>query len=159
MNRLYTIMPIGTVIETRDGFEIRLDQGFATGLDGLGDFSHALVFWWAHHFDNESDRKTLSAHSPYKGSPGQLGIFATRSPIRPNPVAVTAVQILSIDKEKGIIYIPYIDAENGTPVIDIKPYHPSADRIREAGIPSWCSHWPEWYEDSAGFNWEAEFNF
>jgi hypothetical protein len=66
-------------------------------------------------------------------------------------------QILEIDHDSGAIVVPYIDAEDGTPVIDIKPYHPATDRVRDVSVPDWCSHWPKWHEDSAGFNWAAEF--
>ncbi len=58
---------------------------------------------------------------------------------------------------KGGIYVAYIDAEEGTPIIDIKPYHPATDRIRDVQVPEWCDHWPKWYEDSAEFDWQAEF--
>jgi tRNA (Thr-GGU) A37 N-methylase len=64
-----------------------------------------------------------------------------------------------MDHEKGIIYIPYIDAVDGTPIIDLKPYHPSIDRVRDVSVAKWCDHWPKWYEDSADFDWESEFNF
>ena len=86
-----------------------------------------------------------------------MGVFATRSPLRLNPIALTTVSILKIDHDRGIIHIPYIDAENGTPIIDLKSYHPSIDRIKDVSVPEWCSHWPKWYEDSADFDWESEF--
>jgi len=44
-------------------------------------------------------------------------------------------------------------------VIDIKPYHPAVDRVKNVSTPSWCSHWPQWYEESGDFNWTDEFNF
>lgn len=88
-----------------------------------------------------------------------MGIFATRSPVRPNPVALTAVQVIRIDHKEGIIQIAWIDANDGTPVIDIKPYTPSADRIETPGVPEWCSHWPKSSEQSEYFNWENEFKF
>jgi tRNA (Thr-GGU) A37 N-methylase len=62
-----------------------------------------------------------------------------------------------VDVEKGLIVVPWIDAEDGTPILDIKPYHPSTDRIREVKMPRWCQHWPQWYEDSGEFDWSAEF--
>ena len=42
-------------------------------------------------------------------------------------------------------------------MLDIKPYHPAVDRIREVGVPAWCAGWPEWYEDSMTFDWGAVF--
>lgn len=88
-----------------------------------------------------------------------MGIFATRSPMRPNPIALTAVEIINIDYQKGIIQIAYIDANDNTPILDIKPYTPSLDRIENPGVPKWCCHWPKSLEQSAYFDWEKEFNF
>ena len=88
-----------------------------------------------------------------------MGVFATRSPVRPNPVAITPVQVLRVDPMTGTVDIPFIDAEDKTPIIDLKPYSPSLDRVREANTPPWCAHWPQWAEDSAAFDWEAEFSF
>ena len=88
-----------------------------------------------------------------------MGTFAIRSPMRPNPIALTAVQVLNIDFNAGIIQINYIDAENDSPVLDIKPYTPSLDRIENPKVPEWCSHWPKSLEESANFDWQNEFNF
>lgn len=88
-----------------------------------------------------------------------MGIFATRSPIRPNPIALTAVEIIHVDYQSGIIQIAYIDANDGTPVLDIKPYTPNLDRVETPVVPEWCSHWPKSLEESGTFAWEQEFNF
>jgi tRNA (Thr-GGU) A37 N-methylase len=53
---------------------------------------------------------------------------------------LTAVVVQEIDYERGVIHTPYIDAEAGTPILDIKPYHPSVDRIRDVAVPAWCAH-------------------
>jgi hypothetical protein len=44
-------------------------------------------------------------------------------------------------------------------VLDLKPYTPSIDRVESPSVPEWCDHWPKSYEESGGFDWEAEFNF
>ena len=88
-----------------------------------------------------------------------MGLFATRSPVRPNPLALTTVHVLRIDYAKGLIQIDYIDANDGTPVLDIKPYTPSLDRVETPAVPEWCSHWPKSLEESETFAWEDEFNF
>jgi len=67
--------------------------------------------------------------------------------------------VLGIDYEKGRIQIPYIDANDGSPVLDIKPYTPSLDRVEDPGVPAWCRHWPRSLEQSGSFDWENEFNF
>lgn len=64
-----------------------------------------------------------------------MGVFATRSPQRPNPIAITTVDIANIDYEEGAIQLYYIDAFDNTDVIDIKPYTPSIDRINNPTTP------------------------
>ena len=88
-----------------------------------------------------------------------MGVFATRSPQRPNPIALSVAQVLRIDQERGRIWIAYSDAEPGTPVLDLKPYTPSIDRVGEPQVPGWCSHWPQAMERAGEFDWESEFNF
>lgn len=53
----------------------------------------------------------------------------------------------------GSGYIP----DDQTPVIDIKPYHPATDRVKDVRVPDWCSHWPQYYEENETFDWQAEF--
>jgi tRNA (Thr-GGU) A37 N-methylase len=102
-------------------------------------------------------REMTIAERPYRDAPAAIGVFATRSPARPNPIGLTAVPVISIDVTSGVVRIPYIDAEDGTPILDIKPYHPAVDRIRNVQTPAWCASWPEWYEDSATFDWGSVF--
>jgi len=61
--------------------------------------------------------------------------------------------------DNGIVGLYYVDAFDGTQVIDLKPYTPSIDRIENPGTPKWCSHWPKSYDESGDFDWDAEFNF
>lgn len=151
------LSPIGYVRADAAGFRLVIDEQYRPALQGLDGFSHLVVVWWCHAFDNADSRSITQSEQPYKTGPATLGIFATRSPIRPNPIAITPVPILAIDEQQGIISVPFMDAEDGTPIIDLKPYHPSVDRIRDVHVPAWCSHWPQWYEDSAEFDWAAEF--
>jgi len=125
----------------------------------LDGFSHLNVIWWFSDFDYEEARNILSTEKPYKKAPATLGIFATRAPVRPNPIALSAVQVLHIDHERGMIQIDFIDANNGSPVLDIKPYTPSLDRVETPNVPDWCGHWPKSVEESGDFNWEDELIF
>ena len=156
-SELFSVSPVGYVRIGKDGFHLEIEEGFRPALKGLEGFSHVNVLWWGHLGNDGKTGSVLEFNKPYKHSPDTLGAFATRSPLRPNPIALTAVFIMNVDYEKGMIHIPYIDAEDGTPIIDIKPYHPSLDRIREISVPEWCDHWPKWYEDSADFDWASEF--
>ena len=153
----FELRPIGGVISDDAGFALHIDEPFREALLGLAGFSHLNVLWWCHLLDEPEYRAITVSERPYRDAPDQLGIFATRSPVRPNPIALTAVPVLSIDVERGVVRIPNIDAEVGTPVLDIKPYHPAVDRIREVSVPEWCGGWPQWYEDSATFDWGAVF--
>ena len=153
----FKLSPIGHIRAGQDVFRLEVKKEYRPALKGLDGFSHVNVFWWCHLCDDKEYRGILECEQPYKNSPAQMGIFATRSPLRPNPIALTAVAILQVDYDHGVIHIPYIDAEDGTPILDLKPYHPSVDRVRDVAVPEWCRHWLQWAEDSASFDWQAEF--
>ncbi|WP_313180619.1 SAM-dependent methyltransferase [Lacrimispora sp.] len=155
----FHVNPIGKINVNEDGMFIELEQKYIPALQALDGFSHLSVIWWFSDFDNEQMRNTIETQQPYKRSPAVMGIFATRSPVRPNPIALSTAQVIHIDYEKGIIQIAYIDGNDGTPVLDIKPYTPSLDRVETPRVPEWCSHWPMSLEKSGTFHWEEEFNF
>ena len=151
--------PIGTVSE-RDGLSaIEVAEAYRPGLRGLDGFSHLIIVWWASGAEEPEYRMFLDAGMPYSKVESPLGIFATRSPVRPNPLCISVVDVAGIDTEAGIIRTPYLDAELGTPVIDIKPYTPSFDRVETPGVPAWCSGWPKSTEASGCFDWGQVFNF
>ena len=158
MEKLY-IKPIGIISIIDNGIFIKIKQEYIKALQALEGFSHINVLWWFNDFDNETARETLEIKQPYKKSPEIMGIFSTRSPVRPNPIALSIVKIINIDYTNGIIKIPHIDAHDRSPVIDIKPYTPSLDRVEKPIVPEWCKHWPLSLEQSANFNWSNEFNF
>lgn len=128
-------------------------------LQALNGFSHINVLWWFDGCDNEEMRSILETQQPYKKAPEIMDIFATRSPMRSNPIALTAVEIININYEQGKIQITLIDANDGSPVLDIKPYTPSLDRVETPGVPAWCSEWTKSTEESSYFDWEKVFNF
>jgi len=155
----YKIIPIGRVESDYGVFRIVLDKKYRDALTELQGFSHIQVLCWFEGCDNESARNHLINIKPYTNGPDKVGTFATRSPERPNPIALSVCEIASVDKENAIINLTYIDAFTGTPVCDIKPYTPSADKVENAKVPAWCAHWPKSYEESESFDWEKEFNF
>lgn len=155
----FTVTPIGTVKIRNQGTFIELEKQYVPALQALDGFSHLNIIWWFSYFNTKEARSVLQTPQPYKNCPGVMGIFATRSPVRPNPLALTAAQVIHIDYKQGIIQVAYIDAEDGTPVLDIKPYTPSIDRVESPNMPEWCRHWPHSIETSGDFDWENEFNF
>ncbi|MDD2473387.1 MULTISPECIES: SAM-dependent methyltransferase [unclassified Methanoculleus] len=157
--RTFSVKPVGIVHADEGSFFIEIAEPFRPALLGLDGFGHILVLWWCDRSDTEECRSETTCRKPYTKGPEMIGIFATRSPVRPNPIALSAVPVLGIDTAAGIIRVPFIDADDHTPVLDIKPYLPATERVRDVNVPAWSSHWPQWYEDNRGFDWAAEFTF
>jgi tRNA-Thr(GGU) m(6)t(6)A37 methyltransferase TsaA len=107
--------------ETGEGARIELLPGFAPGLAGL-DVGRAIqVLYWV-----DRGQRDLIVQNPHHAD-GPRGVFALRSPVRPNPIALGTVVITSLDREAGVIGIDATDAFDGTPVLDIKPWLDSVD--------------------------------
>ena len=155
----FEVKPIGKIINSEEGACIQVDPAYTPALQALEGFSHINVIWWFSGCDNATDRSALQTEQPYKGAPETMGIFATRSPARPNPIALTTCEIIDLDIAHGIIRVSFIDADDDTPVLDIKPYTPSLDRVETPSVPEWCSHWPKSTEESGEFDWSEVFNF
>lgn len=150
---------IGVVKYTEKGCVIKIDASYIKGLKGLEGFGHVNVLWWFSECDDSKSRSVLELERPYRNAPEIVGVFASRSPQRPNPIALTASEVLDIDYEMGEIHVSFIDAADGSPVLDIKPYIPSFDRIANPKVPQWQSEWPLSSEESAFFDWSKIFNF
>lgn len=157
MTETATISFIGRIDMRDRGFDLNLGPDYQAALDGLAGFSHAVVLWWAHDCDTPADRGLRRCAKPYRSCSRDLGVLATRSPARPNPIGLSVVTIAAVDSALGVVRTPYIDALPGTPIVDVKPYHPALDRALSATVPDWCRHWPGSLEASAAFDWGAEF--
>lgn len=155
MEHHMTLQQIGRVAHTETGPAIHIDEQYRQGLGGLDGYSHVQIVWWGSLTDTDEHRRTLELRGLFKKGPHTVGVFATRAPVRPNPLLISTVAVRSIDADHGIIAIPFIDANDGTPVLDIKPYNPM-ERIRNCSAPDWCRHWPQWQEEAAGFDWAEE---
>lgn len=142
----YTLHPIGTIRRAGDGNVVEIDAPYRPALQALGEFSHVIVCWWAHGLDTEQDRAVMTCIPPYAPE-HESGMFATRSPQRPNPIMASTTPVVSVDEATGLVRIGEIDAVDGTPVIDLKAYFPVCDRVRAATIPPWLAGWPEWMPD------------
>jgi len=155
----FVLNPIGTILVHNGEAAIKVDKELIPALIGLDGFGYVQVLWWFSGCDNAQSRSKLTEQAPYKRGPAVLGTFATRSPERPNPIALSCAYVTYIDHENGMVGLAYIDANDGSPVLDIKPYTPSLDRVENPPVPDWCAHWPKSNEESGEFDWEQEFNF
>lgn len=143
----YQVNPIGYVRRTESGIRLEIGEPFRPALRQLDHFSHVMVLWWADRFDDAESRSNLQTRPPY-AEERVTGVFATRAPYRPNPIAVTICKLLGVDEEGGTVRVADIDALDGTQVVDLKAYFPVCDRVREAHIPEWLAGWPEWMPDT-----------
>jgi tRNA-Thr(GGU) m(6)t(6)A37 methyltransferase TsaA len=156
----FQLHPIGYVraSDAEQSYILQIDEPFRPALKQLEQFSHVLIFWWADQMDAEQYRQITTTQLPY--APGvEAGVFACRSEYRPNPIALTTMMVLHVDVESGVVVLPWIDAFDGTPVLDLKPYIPISDRIRDFKVAEWLSDWPEWMEDAGAYFAEHAVDF
>lgn len=102
-------------------------------LRGLTDFSHIWLIWGFSEARRDSWSPTV--RPPRLGGNERLGVFATRSPFRPNSLALSCVKLISVEKTENfgdVLKVSGADLMNGTPIYDIKPYLPYADSIPDA---------------------------
>jgi tRNA-Thr(GGU) m(6)t(6)A37 methyltransferase TsaA len=109
---------------------------FARALDGIEEFSHIVVIFWLHRI-KRTERTILKTHPRRDLSLPLTGIFATRSPARTNPIGVSTVKLLGVNV--NILTVIGLDAVDGTPVLDIKPYLPQPFPPAEVKLPAWAS--------------------
>lgn len=114
--------------------EIIIDSKFSGILSGIEDFSHILVLYWAHRIPPEG-RSLIMGHPMGRKDFPLVGIFATCSPTRPNPICVTTVRLL--ERRGNVLKVKGLDAVDGSPIIDIKPYNPSYYPAGDVKIPDW----------------------
>ena len=109
--------------------EFRVKEAFS----GLEEFSHIWILWKFSKAERENWSPTV--RPPLLGGNKRKGVFATRSPFRPNAIGLSCVELLKIEytKENGpVLYVSGADLLDGTPILDIKPYLPYADSFPDA---------------------------
>jgi len=114
--------------------EVVIAPQLVEALDGIDGFSHIVIILYLHRVD-EDRRLLLKVHPENKEELPLVGVFATRSPVRPNPIGVTVVKLL--ERQGNVLKVLGLDAYHGTPVLDIKPYLRRGDLIEEAAMPDW----------------------
>jgi tRNA-Thr(GGU) m(6)t(6)A37 methyltransferase TsaA len=102
---------------------VEVDMPWRPGLAGLESVSHVILLYWMHEA-----RRDLIVQSP-RHRPEPTGVFALRSPVRPNPIALATVRVIEVDIEHGRLTIDGIDCIDGTPLLDIKPWIDSVDIV------------------------------
>jgi tRNA-Thr(GGU) m(6)t(6)A37 methyltransferase TsaA len=111
--------------------KIVLEERLAPALDGIEAWSHIYVIFW---MDQVARTEEPVLHHP----DSDLGIFAARSPIHPNPIGLTLVEL--VKREENILWVKGLDAYEKTPVLDIKPYpdwHHDLIVVTDFRVPEW----------------------
>lgn len=134
------LVPIGLVEEEGEFSNVRVFPEFSAGLNGLEAFSHVIVLYWLHGRDNHGDRATLEVTPRRHVGAPRIGVFACRSPSRPNPVGLSVAEIVGISG--ALLRLRGLDALRGSPIIDLKPYLPRADAVPHARVPLWALRGP-----------------
>ncbi|MBY8996674.1 MAG: tRNA (N6-threonylcarbamoyladenosine(37)-N6)-methyltransferase TrmO [Candidatus Thorarchaeota archaeon] len=133
----YSIRPIGYVEKNDTGIYLVINSEIWDATLHVDLFSHLIVLWWIHERDSEEDRTTLISYPPRNKGDEASGAFSCRSPSRPNPIGHTIVKLLEVDDKHSRLKIDHMDANHGSPIIDIKPYLPSSDTVDNARVAPW----------------------
>ena len=113
--------------------QIVIRREFACALDGLEDFSHLFVVFYMHEVRRE-DARELKVHPRGRLDLPLVGVFATRSAFRPNPIGLTVVELL--ERRGSVLFVRGLDAFDGTPVLDLKPVD-DRDMVSGLRVPQW----------------------
>ncbi len=106
---------------------LHIDEPFRPGLLRLEDHSHIIVGYWMHQA-----ARHIIVQRP-RHMPGPRGVFSLRSPVRPNPVALSTVRLLEVNHDAGTVRIDAIDCISGTPLFDLRPW------VADIDLPEdWC---------------------
>jgi len=114
--------------------EVVVDSSLTEALDGLEEFSHVIVLYWMHQA-GATAQLPLKVHPMGRRVLPLVGLFATRSPNRPNPLGKATVRLL--ERQGNILKVEGLDAIDGTPVVDIKPYIPGYDSVADVKLAPW----------------------
>lgn len=122
--------------------EVEVNVEYAPGLQGLDQFSHVIIVFFMHDFKFQSETDLVRRPRGRSDMP-LLGCLAQRAKHRPNPIAVSVVELISV--ENNILKVKGLDAINNTPVLDIKPYFPVFDKRDNATTPEWVDRLMQGY--------------
>jgi tRNA-Thr(GGU) m(6)t(6)A37 methyltransferase TsaA len=134
-NEQFILKRIGRVHKVEESTKLILEKEYEPALQGLEKNSHVWVFWWFDRNDTVEKRSILQVHP--RGNPENplTGVFACRSPFRPNLIALSLCRILSV--ENNVVELEKIDAFDETPILDLKPYIPGYDSADDAVTAKW----------------------
>jgi tRNA-Thr(GGU) m(6)t(6)A37 methyltransferase TsaA len=135
-----TLKPIGLVRHREDKTQLEIAPELGDALDGLSGFSHLWVLYRFHESARDEEHFALKVHPRRDPANPLTGVFATRAPLRPNLIGLSACRIVKI--KGNVIEVADLDARDGSPILDLKPYIPLGDSIPDAITPEWVKRLP-----------------
>lgn len=132
----FSLVPIGRVEKPQGRTLLVLEKKYQPGLVGLEQWSHVQVFWWFDKNDTPEKRAVLQVHPRGNAQNPVTGVFACRAPVRPNLIALSLCKILSV--KDNVVEVDKIDAFEGTPLLDLKPFTPGNDMASGVKVPEWA---------------------
>ncbi|CAD5902058.1 conserved hypothetical protein [Carnobacterium maltaromaticum] len=154
----YNIKPIGEIISQNKKYFLNIFPEFTNGTTGCSEYSHLIVIWLFTKQITTLESKNYVWKQPYLKGPEYMGVFALRQPERPNPIGLSIVEIVDQNLIEGFIEVDYIDADNGSTILDIKPYIPSIDYVEDVKVPNWSKHWPQERKKSLSYDFRKDIN-
>jgi len=136
----FKLAVIGRVELKGTAAAIHLFDTYADGLLGLEQWSHVQVLYWFDKNDTPDKRKVLRVHPRGNRENPLTGVFACRSPFRPNLLGLTVCRIVGV--EGCVVRLDTLDAFDGTPVLDLKPFTPADAPSQGVKVPAWASRGP-----------------
>jgi tRNA-Thr(GGU) m(6)t(6)A37 methyltransferase TsaA len=158
--RRFSVKPIGFV--RRDGVSapepdafydpfqetaLEIDPAWEPALSGIEEFSHLVVIFYLDQAKRPRKPGTLRAAEDQSGAP-PVGLFATRTPRRPNPIGLSCPRLLR--REGNRLIVSGIDAWPGTPILDVKGYYPRDEQRPDATVPPWLESLWRQHDDERG---------
>lgn len=141
----FTGTPIGAYLFANHCGQIQLQasenitvEAIENALENTHEGDFLRILWWFHKFNDKKYRSHMMCNPPYEHAP-KCGVFATRSPVRPNPLASTIVKVKSVDKRNKRIGVQGFDGFEHSVILQVMPYLET--EISDAKVPAWVEQW------------------
>jgi tRNA (adenine37-N6)-methyltransferase len=132
----FKLFTIGKVEKRDREVRLRIFDEYQEGLLGLENWSHVNVLYWFDQNDTPQKRRILRVHPRGDAKNPLTGVFACRSPMRPNLIALSVGKILSV--QGAVVVLDALDAFDGTPILDLKPFIPPDAPAQGIRVPAWA---------------------
>lgn len=136
----YLTLPDGGKIKFQESEDIS-EEEIIESIKCIEEGAFLRILWWFDRFDDKRYRSHLTCNPPYDNAP-KCGVFATRSPVRPNPLASTVVKVISTDPYNRCISVLGFDGFENSMILQVMPFQ--ENNITHTRVPEWVEHWTDY---------------